>query len=227
MRMSRELTILSNAEAVAARAAEIVAQAIAAHEGRVRIVLAGGTTPRRAYELLAAAAVPWGRVEILFGDERCVPPLDAESNYAMALGSLMRTAVPATVHRIPAELGAESAAALYEPVVAAAPLDLVLLGLGPDGHTASLFPGSPALNATSLVVAVHGAPKPPPDRVSLTLVALRSARRVVVLATGSEKADAVRRAIEGAVPAGMIENAEWLVSEDCAPAGSASSRSHL
>jgi 6-phosphogluconolactonase len=215
--MSRELTILRNADAVAARAAEIVSEVVAARAGRVRIVLAGGTTPRRAYELLAATAVPWGRVEILFGDERCVPPLDAESNYAMALTSLMRTAVPASVHRIPAELGAEAAAALYEPTVAAAPLDLVLLGLGPDGHTASLFPGAPALSATSLVVAVHDAPKPPPDRVSLTLVALRSARRALVLATGREKADAVRRALEGAVPAGMIEHAEWLVSEDCAP----------
>jgi 6-phosphogluconolactonase len=215
--MSRELTILRNADAVAARAAEIVSEVVAARAGRVRIVLAGGTTPRRAYELLAATAVPWGRVEILFGDERCVPPLDAESNYAMALTSLMRTAVPASVHRIPAELGAEAAAALYEPIVAAAPLDLVLLGLGPDGHTASLFPGAPALSATSLVVAVHDAPKPPPDRVSLTLVALRSARRALVLATGREKADAVRRALEGAVPAGMIEHAEWLVSEDCAP----------
>jgi len=109
------------------------------------------------------------------------------------------------------------AAAAYEPLVAVAPLDLILLGIGPDGHTASLFPGSAALGVAGYVTAVHGAPKPPPDRVSLTLRALREARRVVFLVAGADKKDAVRRAQLGTVPAGLISNAEWLVAKDAAP----------
>ena len=116
-----------------------------------------------------------------------------------------------------AELGPEEAAARYEALVAAAPMDLVLLGIGPDGHTASLFPGNAALGASTYVVAVHGAPKPPSDRVTLTLRALREARRVIVLVAGRDKADAVRRAMAGEVPAGMIPGAEWLVTRDAAP----------
>lgn len=215
--MSAEMSILRDPEAVAERAAAIVHDVVAATADRVRIVLAGGTTPRRCYELLATADVDWGRVEILFGDERCVPPGHPDSNYALAAAALLRQVAPAIVCRIPAELGAETAASLYEPVVAARPLDLVLLGIGADGHTASLFPGNPALEARGLVVAVHDAPKPPPDRVSLTLGALRTARRVVILATGNEKRAAVRAARAGTVPSGMIPSAEWLVSEDCAP----------
>lgn len=215
--MSGAMTVLRDAEAVAERAAAIVREMVGAADGLVRIVLAGGTTPRRCYELLAGSDVAWGRVEILFGDERCVPPDHAESNYALAAAVLLRRVAPAIVCRIPADLGAERAASLYEPVVAARPLDLVLLGIGPDGHTASLFPGNAALEARGQVVAVHGAPKPPPDRVSLTLGALRSARRVVILATGAEKRAAVLAARDGTVPSGMIAGAEWLVSEDCAP----------
>lgn len=215
--MSLGMSVLRDADAVAELAAAIVREVVAATADRVRIVLAGGTTPRRSYERLATSDVAWGRVEILFGDERCVPPDHAESNYALAATALLRHVAPAIVCRIPAELGPEAAAALYEPVVAARPLDLVLLGIGPNGHTAFLFPGNPALEARGLVVAVHGAPKPPPDRVSLTLGALRSARRVLILATGREKAAAVLAAREGTVPSGMIAGAEWLVSEDCAP----------
>jgi 6-phosphogluconolactonase len=112
------------------------------------------------------------------------------------------------------ELGPDEAAAAYDAVVRSlSGLDLVLLGVGPDGHTASLFPGNPAVRASGLVVGVRDAPKPPPERVSLTLEALRSARRVVVLATGADKAQAVMQAAEGTVPAGMIEHAEWLLDE--------------
>ena len=97
------------------------------------------------------------------------------------------------------------------------PLDLVLLGVGEDGHCASLFPGNPALGAPGWAVAVHGAPKPPPDRVSLTLGCLRNARRVIFVATGAAKANAVRRAMAGEVPAGMIPGAEWVVDREAAP----------
>jgi len=208
--------VCADSEEVAARAAKLVAAEIGAR-GRTRLVLAGGTTPCRSYELLREHGVEWGRVTILFGDERCLPPHDPGSNFRMADDALLRHVAPASVHRIPAELGPDRAAGLYEPAVSGGPLDLVLLGIGQDGHTASLFPGSPALDATTLVAPVRGAPKPPPLRVTLTLRALRGARRVVILATGADKADAVRRALAGTVPAGLIPQAEWLV--DAAAAG--------
>ncbi len=209
----RAMDVFAGPEELARAAAKIVADRIRGAP-RTRLVLAGGSTPRRAYELLAAMDLPWGRVTVLFGDERCVPPSDPESNYRSANDALLAKASPAAVLRMPAELGPDEAAKLYEPFVAAEPLDLVLLGIGPDGHTASLFPGNPALNATSYVTGVRDAPKPPPDRVSLTLRALREARRVVLLVAGADKKDAVRRARAGEVPAGMIPNAEWLVTKD-------------
>jgi 6-phosphogluconolactonase len=150
-----------------------------------------------------------------------VPPFDAESNFAMADQALLRRAAPASVHRMAAELGPEEAARRYEPLVAAAPLDLVLLGIGADGHTASLFPGNAALRATTYVAPVFGSPKPPPERVTLTLRALREARRVVILVSGGDKSAAVRRALAAEVPAGLIDGAEWLVTRDAAPTGAA------
>jgi 6-phosphogluconolactonase len=202
--------VLDDPEAVATATADLVAAAI---DGGLRtLVLAGGSTPRRAYQLLADRPLPWGRVAVLFGDERCVPPTDPESNYWMAHETLLERVHPGTVHRMPGELGAKAAASLYDSVVrAASPLDLVLLGIGPDGHTASLFPGNPALHAKGGAVAVHDAPKPPPDRVSLTLEALRAARRVVLVVTGADKAEGLRGAQRGEVPAGMIPSAEFLV----------------
>jgi 6-phosphogluconolactonase len=187
-----------------------VAAAIAG--GARSVVLTGGTTPRQMYGLLAGMPVEWGRVSLLFGDERCVPPTDPESNYRMAKETLLARIDAGAVLRIPGELGAEEAAELYDAAMGRMqPLDLVLLGLGEDGHCASLFPGHPALNATGWAVPVHNAPKPPPDRVSLTLGCLRNARRVIFLATGKGKAEAFRRALAGEVPAGMVPGAEWIV----------------
>lgn len=206
--------VLRDAEAVAGAAAAVVAESL--RDGG-SFVLAGGSTPRACYERLRRETLPWGRVTVLFGDERCVPPDDEESNYHLAQTSLLFRVSPLSVHRIPGELGAETAASLYADLVAPLrPLDLVLLGVGEDGHTASLFPGNAAVQAGGSVVAVHGAPKPPPNRVSLTLEALREARRVVVLATGAGKRDAVARARRGEVPSGMIPHAEWLIDEAAA-----------
>lgn len=206
--------VLRDAEAVAGAAAAVVAESL--RDGG-SFVLAGGSTPRACYERLRRETLPWGRVTVLFGDERCVPPDDEESNYHLARTSLLFRVSPLSVHRIPGELGAETAASLYADLVAPLrPLDLVLLGVGEDGHTASLFPGNAAVQAGGSVVAVHGAPKPPPNRVSLTLEALREARRVVVLATGAGKRDAVARARRGEVPSGMIPHAEWLIDEAAA-----------
>jgi len=206
-----EFTVLATADDVARAGADQIAAALA--RGARTFVLAGGTTPQRCYELLAARTdVEWGRVTVLFGDERCVPPDDPESNYRMAREALLDRAAPATVHRIVGELGPVEAANAYDDIVARlAPLDVVVLGVGEDGHTASLFPGHPELAADGWAVPVRDSPKPPPDRVSLTLPALRGARLVIVLATGAGKADAVAKARRGEVPSGMIASAKWLI----------------
>ena len=210
-----EFQVLATAEDVARAAADRIAAAL---DGGARtLVLAGGSTPKRCYELLAGADVEWGRVTVLFGDERCVPTDHPESNYRLAKEVLLDRVAPATVHRIAGELGPDEAAAAYDGIVGAlAPLDVVLLGAGEDGHTASLFPGHPEVQATGFAVGVRNAPKPPPDRVSLTLPALQGARRVIVLATGAGKADAVARARRGEVPSGMIAGALWLLDRAAA-----------
>ena len=210
-----ELIVLESAEDVAAEAASEIASAIV--DGARTLVLAGGTTPRRCYELLSQLEVAWGRVTILFGDERCVPPDHPDSNYRMAREAMLDRVFPGSVHRIPAELGPNEGAALYSQVVAAlAPLDIVLLGVGEDGHTASLFPGHPAVNAKGWAIGIRDSPKPPLERVTLTLSTLRGARRVVILATGAGKAEAVAKAKRGEVPSGMIAGARWLIDREAA-----------
>jgi 6-phosphogluconolactonase len=206
-----KVEVLPDGDAVARAAAAAVCDSLRAGG---TVALAGGSTPRACYELLRRESLPWGRVTVLFGDERCVPPDDRDSNYLMARESLLNRVSPLSVHRMPGELGAETAASVYAKVVDdLRPLDLVLLGVGEDGHTASLFPGNPATSVAGSVVAVHDAPKPPPNRVSLTLEVLREARRVVILATGAGKREAVALARRGAVPSGMIPNAEWLIDK--------------
>lgn len=189
--------VLEDPAAVAGQAAQrilkVASQAIAEH-GRFRIVLAGGRTPEAAYRLLAEADADWSHWEIYYGDERCLPVAHRDRNSVMAAKAwLDAVAVPAAnLHPIPAELGAEAAAREYETLVKEAlPFDLVLLGLGEDGHTASLFPGQRHPSG-ELVHAVHDAPKPPPDRVSLSTSALSQARGVLILATGTGKRTAVK-----------------------------------
>jgi 6-phosphogluconolactonase len=210
-----EFTVLETAEEVAATAAKEIAKAL--KEGSRTLVLAGGTTPARCYQLLAEMDVEWGRVTVLFGDERCVKPDHPDSNYRMARETLLDKVAPASVHRMPAELGPDEGAAEYSKVVEGlAPLDVVVLGVGEDGHTASLFPGHPILNANGWVAGVRNSPKPPPERVTLTLPALRGARHVLILATGKGKAKAVAMAKRGEVPSGMIAGARWLIDRAAA-----------
>ncbi len=205
-----QFTVLANAEEVAEAAAADIAQAL--RDGARTLVLTGGTSPIRCYELLSELDVEWGRVTVLFGDERCVPPLDPESNYRMAKESLLDHVNPATVYRIPAELGPDEGADAYaEVVVAAAPLDFVLLGVGEDGHVMSLFPGHKALKASGLTAGIHDSPKPPSQRVTLTMEAIGDAGRVLIIATGADKANAVAMARHGQGPSGMIANARWLI----------------
>jgi 6-phosphogluconolactonase len=210
-----EYTVHDTPEDVAGAAASEIAGAI--REGSRTLVLAGGTTPQRCYELLARRDVEWGRVTVLFGDERCVAPDHPDSNYRMAREALLDQVAPASVHRIPGELGPDEGAAEYARVVAGlAPLDVVILGVGEDGHTASLFPGDAALKAKGWAVGVRNSPKPPPERVTLTLRALRGARQVIILATGAGKAQAVAMAKRQEVPSGMIAGAQWLLDRAAA-----------
>lgn len=167
-------------------------RAIAAR-GCFRLVLAGGRTPLNAYTLLVDETSDWDRWHIFFGDERCLPPEDPERNsHAAEAHFLGRVPIPGdNVHPIPAELGAEAAAKAYAELIAPQlPFDLVLLGLGEDGHTASLFPGH-EISEGVLAMPVHQAPKPPPDRVSLTPDAIASSRQVLVLVAGAGKREAL------------------------------------
>jgi 6-phosphogluconolactonase len=189
--------VFDDAAGVAAAAAAAIrtamAEAVSARD-RFRILLAGGSTPRETYRRLADQDLVWDRWEVYFGDERCLPSEHPGRNSRSAEEALLG-AVPipeAQIFPIPAELGAEAAAARYAPLIQRAlPFDLALLGMGEDGHTASLFPGRP-VDDRRLVIPVHDAPKPPADRVSLTLSALCACRRMLILATGSGKREAVR-----------------------------------
>ena len=209
------------AAVVAQRIAALIAQSIAAR-GVCRIALAGGSTPHRCYEQLSSLPVDWPRVQIYFGDERCLPVGAAGRNDEMARRSLLqRVELPAAnVHAVAAELGAVRAAADYAARLKdALPLDIVLLGMGEDGHTASLFPDNPALQSEDAAVAVFDAPKPPPERVSLSLATLNAARHKLFLVAGAGKREALARIAQGeALPAAQITAAEWHLDQDAIPA---------
>ena len=188
-----EILVLDDEEAAAAACADRLVEA--ARAGR-EIALTGGSTPRRAYELAALREQVWSRAGAWWGDERCVPPDDDRSNYGMAREALLdRVSQPPRVHRIRGELDPAEAAAEYERELGETELDLVLLGLGPDGHVASLFPGAPTLEERERrVVAAEAGHEPFVPRVTLTLPVLCSGRSVLFLVTGETKAEAARAA---------------------------------
>jgi 6-phosphogluconolactonase len=183
--------------AAAARILAAAGRAMAVH-GRFTVVLAGGNTPRGAYELLRAASADWPAWHVYYGDERCTPRDDALRNSRMAETAwLSHVPIPvAQVHEIPGELGPAEAAKRYATLLeTVGDFDLVLLGLGEDGHTGSLFPdhdwgrGADAPDA----LAVFDAPKPPPERVSLSARRFSQAAEVLFMVAGAEKRDAVAR----------------------------------
>ena len=199
------------AEAASRSAMADLEAAVEAH-GTATWVLTGGGTPAAAYRRLAAhdlrAGIEWDRVRVAMGDERCVPPEHPDSNWGQAAAALLDH-VPVPDHHLlrpQGELGAEAAADAYQATLAALPaapggaprLEVVWLGVGEDGHCLSLFLGLPEVEVSDrLVVPVHDSPKPPPDRVSLTLAALAGTERLLVLAAGPAKAGAVARAQAG------------------------------
>ena len=178
--------------------ASFVADALveAARAGQA-IVLTGGESPGRAYELAAEREPDWGRVALWWGDERCVPPEDERSNFRLARERLLDglAGEPREIHRIKGELGADAAARGYDEELAGQPLDLVLLGLGPDGHAASLYPRQPTLEErTRRAIPAEAKLEPFVDRVTMTVPVLCSAPEVLFLVSGEAKADAVERA---------------------------------
>jgi 6-phosphogluconolactonase len=218
----------------------LAAKAVAAR-GAFFCSLAGGTTPLSSYRILAAplisSKVNWERTHVFWGDERCVPEGSKDRNDEAALDALLRKVpIPSrNIHRVPAT--EPDAAERYEndlrAAVSSLPLsfeessvssssesrviprfDLILLGMGPDGHTASLFPGHPAVEEkTRLVVRVEGAPKPPSARVTFTLPLINAARHVVFLVTGKDKNTAFRRALNGdpALPAARVAPRDGMI----------------
>ena len=242
--MDAELVILPDPEAVAHEAARRfgdLSREAARSRGRFSVVLSGGSTPGHLYRLLVEepyrGQIPWDEVHLFWGDERCVPPGDPGSNYFLASEALIsRVPIPpGNVHRVQGELEPERAARAYEQVLQdffCAPhggvhtrFDLVLLGLGEDGHTASLFPASPVLAETDRLVAAATAvyQDRPAERVTLTLPALNSARQVLFLVTGSAKAGIVKDIVEGTgeqLPAQRIQpvagRLTWLLDAEAA-----------
>jgi 6-phosphogluconolactonase len=191
-----ELVIVDGAEEAAAAAAERLARAARAGGN---LVLTGGKTPEQAYHGAAERAPGWEQVDVWWSDERCVPPDDERSNYRLVKRALLDRLQrqPRGVHRIKGELGKERAAAEYEEELGDTPLDLVLLGIGKDGHVASLFPNAPTLRDRRRVLPAEPGLEPFVDRVTLSIPTLRGAHEVVFLVTGAEKAEAVRRAFAG------------------------------
>ncbi|GAB4486554.1 MAG: 6-phosphogluconolactonase [Anaerolineales bacterium] len=229
------LEIFPNPTALVNYAADLFTQQAEASPGKFSVALSGGSTPRALYERLSttdlAERIPWPKIHLFWGDERCVPPDHPESNYGMTAGALLsRIPIPTeNIHRIRGELPPAEAASLYEAELRAffgetPAFDLIFLGIGEDGHTASLFPGSPALAETARwVVDVEHTTPPPPlvSRVTLTFGVLNAARRVVFLASGASKAAILAQVWQGVnLPASQIgpTNGDllWLVDQAAA-----------
>ena len=204
---SPNIHIFETSQELASTAAEtFIKQAKGATEefGRFTVALAGGSTPKRAYEILATQhhdTLDWNKVHAFFGDERIVPPDHEDSNYRMAQDTLLSHVPIGSVHRMRGELDPSEAAALYEKdleVFFGGPprFDLVLLGIGEDGHTASLFPGTPALDVRDRWAVENPVEKLGTSRITLTVPAINAATRVVFLVAGEGKAKALKEILE-------------------------------
>lgn len=217
------------AEAIANRLANRLAQLQAAGTAVPQVSLTGGRIALQAYQHLATlsdrADVDWTSVDWWWSDERFVPAGDDDRNDTTTIAAIQQ-ALPVPdvrLHPMPSSdqgLDLDAAAAAYATELAGRSFDITLLGVGPDGHVASIFPGHPSLDGTGEVIAVRNSPKPPPDRVSVTLAGLNRSREVWFTVSGAEKADAVKSALMGGpVPAARVTGVErtlWLIDEDAA-----------
>jgi 6-phosphogluconolactonase len=228
--VSLRVEVVEDAEAAARVVAERLVE-VARAGGH--LVLTGGETPTRAYELAAELEPDWSKAEVWWGDERCVPPDDDRSNYGMTKRTLLDRLErpPSAIHRIRGEDPPEEAAAAYEEELRGVTFDLVLNGLGPDVHTASLFPNAPTLEIRDrLVVPAKPGLEPFVERVTLTIPALENCRAMVFLSVGEEKTDAARRAFgeppSPATPASLVRSklGETVAVLDRAAAGQLSAK---
>jgi 6-phosphogluconolactonase len=188
--------------------------------GHAHVALSGGSTVGQVYRALGPQLPDWRDVHLWYGDERVVPLDDPGSTHRLATGTL--EAPGAVWHPLAVDLGCEGAAAAYAEELGDTVIDVALNGMGPDGHTASLFPGHPQLHATGVAVCVRDSPKPPPERVTLTLGKLNQARRIVVLVTGAEKAPMLARVLAGPdpdLPASLLARDRLEVIADAAALG--------
>ena len=234
------LTSCSDAEAAAARAAAEVARSLrdaARDRGIAHLALSGGSSPRRAYELLRDELESFQDVEVWFVDERCVPPEHEQSNFRLAREALLEGAkglASERVHRMRGELGPHEGARSYETELrerltareaasagrseSMPALDVAVLGIGPDAHVASLFPDAATLEERELLcLGVSDSPKPPPQRITLSLPVLRAARRCLLLATGAGKQSAVEAMLgapSGHAPASLLRRERLVVVLD-------------
>lgn len=211
---------LENSDQVAEAACKeilVAAKSAIAERGKFKLVLAGGSTPEKVYRLLAKSESDWANWWVYHGDERCLPIDHKDRNSIMAAQAVLdQVAIPKNqIFDIPAELGPEQGAIAYRQVVAdALPFDLVLLGMGEDGHTASLFPGHQH-NPDELTHAVFNSPKPPPERVSISANALGNSQQVIFLVTGVNKRDAVKQWCAGVdLPITTISNNDMTIMID-------------
>lgn len=220
MRPDLNYMVFESAEQVAIAAAQYIAQRIhyvVEKNGVCHVVLPGGTTPQRCLEHLSAMDLPWSSIHWYPGDERCYPEGHADRNDTMIMDTLFTDTshVKENFHPIPAELGAELGAQRYsEQLDPVGLFDLVILGMGEDGHTASLFPGNDALRNPASAVPVYNSPKPPDDRVSISLSMLKQASERIVIATGENKREAFSRLNVGEqLPVARIKPDRWFVDE--------------
>jgi 6-phosphogluconolactonase len=221
--MGPELVVLNSATfgGLAARRVAAEIRRVLRARTECSLALSGGETPRPVYQCLAAELPDresWGRVEVYFADERCVPPDDPASNYRMVRETLLDLlpAAPARVHRMEGERSDRDAAARAYEALLPERLDLLVLGLGADGHIASLFPRSPALAESRRRVLAVTATKPPAERLTITPPVLRAARLTVGLVAGETKAEALARVLDGPddadrTPGRMARDGLWIV----------------
>jgi len=202
--MSTELVIVEREAFANLAARRLIAgiQRVLEGQDRCSLALSSGSTPRPVYERLAAELPDrdrWSRIDVFFGDERCVPPADPASNYRLARETLLDRAPVAAhqVHRMEGERADHDEAARAYEAMLPDRLDLLVLGLGDDGHTASLFPGAPSLAETRRRVLAVRAPKAPFDRLTITPPVILDARQTIMLVVGADKAEALARAVDG------------------------------